>query len=107
MATFTLNGRTFTGASVCVRDNEIWVDGNLVEAGPSNTQRVLEVRVLEGRINDLSADGYITCGAVEGDVSAGGYVTCGAVGGDVSAGGYVRCGTVGGDVSAGGYIRKG
>jgi hypothetical protein len=107
MAIFTLNGHTFTGGSVRVRDNEIWVDGKLVDAGASGEPRVLEVRILEGRINDLSADGYVTCGAVEGDVSAGGYVTCGAVGGDVSAGGYVRCGNVGGDVSAGGYVRRG
>ena len=63
--------------------------------------------ILEGTIENLTADGSVTCGAVTGNVSAGGSVRCDDIGGDVNAGGSVRCDKINGRVNAGGSVRMG
>ncbi len=117
----TVNGRTYTGSSVEVRNGKVYVDGKPADAGDLSGVRVLDVKV-EGVLQELRADGNVeaqeirgfvhaggsvTCENVGGNVDAGGSVTCGDVGGDANAGGSVKCGKVSGKVSAGGSVRHG
>lgn len=104
MGTITINGKTFTGNNVDVVGGRVIIDGVEQMSGQSG---VLEVRVLEGTIHNLKADGSVSCNNVTGNVAAGGSVNCDDVGGNVAAGGSVNCDNVGGKVSAGGSVRMG
>lgn len=110
MATISIGGVKVTGNNIEIRNGTVIVDGVTIN-GVQNTNGVsissggvVEVRVLEGRVENLRADGSITCGNVEGSVNAGGSVNCDAVGGDARAGGSVNCDNVGRNVSAGGSV---
>lgn len=102
MGTININGQTFVGNSITIRNGVVIIDG--VEQGRGLTG-VVDVRITEGTVGKLECDGSVTCGLVNGDVSAGGSVRCDNVAGNVSAGGSVTCDEVGGSVSAGGSIR--
>lgn len=102
----TINGRTYTGNSVEVRNDKVYVDGKLVDAGDLSNVRTLDVKV-EGVLQELKADGSVEAQEVRGSISAGGSVTCGAVGQNVNAGGSVKCGAVGGRINAGGSVKHG
>lgn len=102
MARITIDGRSFQGKSISIRNGVVTIDG-VAQDGTLNG--VVEVRVIEGVLGRLDCDASVTCGPVSGDVSAGGSVTCDAVGGSVSAGGSVTCDDVRGGVSAGGSVR--
>lgn len=113
MATVSIGGVRVTGNNIEIKNGVITVDGIVVD-GVTNTSgvsisaggstQIVEVRVLEGRVENLKADGSINAGSVEGSVQAGGSVNCDAVKGSVSAGGSVNCDDVGGNVSAGGSV---
>ena len=104
-STVTVNGKTYRGNSVEIRsDGKVVIDGKVQDDA---VEGVVEVRVVEGRLNNLKTDGAVTCQNVEGNVSAGGSVRSGNVGGNVSSGGSARCGNVGGSVNAGGSVRHG
>jgi hypothetical protein len=103
MATFTINGVTFSGSNVTIRNGTVIIDGQ-VQEGTLNG--IVEVRIVEGVLNHLTSDASVNCGQVNGNVSAGGSVNCDAVGGNVNAGGSVKCDDVGGDVIAGGSVRR-
>lgn len=90
------------GRSITVRGGELRVDGELVEV--PGIKGAVEIRVLEGMINDLDTDLSVTCNDVQGDIRAGGSVSCDSVGGDVEAGGSVSCDEVQGNVQAGGSV---
>jgi hypothetical protein len=105
MAFLSLNGRTFTGGNISIIGGQVWIDGKRVDGDLDLRGGTLDVRVLEGSIESLKADGNVSCGAVSGSVSAGGNATCDSVGGSVNAGGNVRCDKVGGSVRAGGNVR--
>lgn len=113
MATITIGGVTITGNNIQIKNGVVTVDGVVVD-GVQNTAGMsisaggaVEIRVLEGRVENLNADGSINAGSVEGSVRAGGSVNCDAVKGSVSAGGSVNCDDVGGNVSAGGSVTCG
>jgi len=102
MANIIINGVPYVGDRVEVRGGVVFVDGKQA-AQPTGT--VLEVRVTEGVLQELIADGSVNCGEVRGNVTAGGSVNCDNVGGGVRAGGSVNCDTVGGNIMAGGSVR--
>lgn len=104
MATLTINGKRYTGKNIEVINSRVIIDG--IEVGNDFTSP-LEVRVLEGFVQEIKADGSVMCGHVGGNVSAGGSVNCDAVDGNVSAGGSVNCDDVGGHINAGGSVRRG
>lgn len=105
MNRISINGVTYTGGrSITIVNGTVIIDGKQ-QAVPVNG--VVEVRVLEGSIGELTTDASVSCGEVRGNVQAGGSVNCNAVGGSVSAGGSVNCGSVGGLVNAGGSVRHG
>jgi hypothetical protein len=106
MAKLNIGGISVTGNDISIIDNKIYIDGKLMEDVPTVSQNgILEVKITEGVLENLSADGSVTAGSVKGNINAGGSVNCDCVGGSVNAGGSVRCGRVGGSVSAGGSIR--
>lgn len=105
MATIQINGVTYTGNSVNIINGRVIVDGR--EQDGDKLSGVVEIRVVEGLLQNLSSDASINCGSVQGNVSAGGSVNCDRVGGSVTAGGSVNCDDIGGNVSAGGSIRRG
>jgi hypothetical protein len=119
---FTVNGRTFSGngQSVSIINGRVFVDGKEVDLGGEALSGVVEVRILEGSIQNLRSDSSITVekgdvlgnvdaglsvtvhGNVQGSVGAGQSVTIrGNVGGDVDAGQSVTCSDVKGSVRAG------
>lgn len=89
---------------ITIKDGNVKIGDETVIQGFSDR---LEIRVLEGTIGELNADGSVNCNNVAGNVRAGGSVNCDNVGGDVSAGGSVNCDKVGGSVKAGGSVRIG
>jgi len=103
-STIQINGRTYTGNNVSIINGRVMVDGVSQDEGLTG---VVEVRILEGVLQDLTTDASVTCGQVLGSVKASGSVNCGAVGGTVVAGGSVNCDTVGGSINAGGSVNHG
>jgi hypothetical protein len=105
MASVVIDGKSFNGNNITIRNGRVTVDG-VTQDG--TLHGVVEVRVVEGVLAKLECDASVTCGDVCGSVSAGGSVTCNNVGGHVSAGGSVRAaGKTGGNTSAGGSVRIG
>lgn len=104
MAKVTINGDVVMGSNIHIVGRRVIVDGK--DLGKDFTSP-LEVRVLEGVINELHADGSVNCNDVAGSIRAGGSVNCDDVGGNVSAGGSVNCDNVSGSVAAGGSVRMG
>jgi hypothetical protein len=102
MAKITIDGKSFIGANVTIRNGVISIDGK-VQDGTLNG--VVEIRIVEGVLEKLETDASVTCGAVSGDVAAGGSVNCESVGGDIRAGGSVNArGPAGGSIRAGGSV---
>lgn len=105
MAKFSIDGRDFVGRNVNIdRNGKVTIDG-VVQDG--SLTGVVEIRVTEGVIENLSSYASVRCGEVQGNVDAGGSVQCGNVGGDVDAGGSVQCANVTGSVDAGGSVTCG
>ena len=103
MAKLTINGETFKGDHIKCVNNQVWVDGKLVEHGEV-LGPTLDIHVTGG-LASLVADGSVVCGDVGSNVSAGGSVKCDVVGGNVSAGGSIKCHEITGNVSAGGSVK--
>lgn len=105
MATINIDGRTFSGNNVTIRNGRVIIDGKEQEGAVNG---VVEVRVTEGILDKLETDASVTCGDVRGTVQAGGSVTCNNVGGTIQAGGSVTAkGRAGGTIMAGGSVRVG
>ncbi len=105
-----INGVDFVvGRNVTINGTTVMVDGKIVDANVSASQQKLEVRVLEGTIENLRADGSVSCGDVTGSINCGGSANVdGNVGGSVNSGGSANIdGSVGGSISAGGSVRVG
>ena len=106
MASIKIGGIALTGNDISIINNKIYIDGKLVEDDSIVAKNgILEVKITEGVVENLSADGSVSAGSVKGNINAGGSINCDCVGGSVNAGGSVRCGRVGGNVQAGGSIR--
>lgn len=88
--------------NVRVNGNTVIVNGDVIGTDFKNP---LEVRVLEGAVANIEADGSVHAGEVTGNVSAGGSVHAEDIGGNVSAGGSVKANDIAGNVSAGGSIK--
>lgn len=97
-ATITIDGRTFSGSSISIRNGKVVIDGVEQDGTLSG---VVEVRIVEGAIEHLHSDMSVTCGDVTGNATAGMELHCGNVGGNAIAGMDLKCGTVGGSVNAG------
>ena len=97
----TVNGKTYKGKSVVVRNNKVIIDGKQVD-DKDLPETVLAIEV-KGDLVSLETDASVNCENIKGDVDAGGSVNCGSVGGDVDAGRSDNCGLVGVDVDAAGY----
>jgi len=104
MGTININGQVYRGQNVSIINGVVTVDGVRQDDKVSG---VVEVRVLEGSLVDLTTDASVQCGLVTGNISAGGSVNCGDVRGSVNAGGSVRAGDITGSVNAGGSVRYG
>jgi hypothetical protein len=104
MASVTINGRSYSGNSITIRNNHVTIDGVVQDEA---LKGVVEVRIVEGILGHLETDASVTCGDVREGVMAGGSVSCKAVTGTVQAGGSVSCGPVSGSIMAGGSVRHG
>jgi hypothetical protein len=101
MGTVTVNGKTYVGNNIQIRNGEVRIDGKLQGDKVSG---VVELKVT-GEIGSLDTDASVNMnGTIRGNVSAGGSVNADNIGGSVSAGGSVNCDDVGGRVSAGGSV---
>lgn len=101
----TINGKTYKGNSVVVRNHTIYIDGKKV-TDKDMPETILQIEV-KGTLASLETDASVNCDSVKGNVDAGGSVNCDTVGGDVNAGGSVNCDDVGGNVTAGGSVIHG
>jgi formylmethanofuran dehydrogenase subunit C len=96
----TINGQTFQGKTVEVRNGQVWVDGQLQPEGKLAGQPVLNV-VVTGDVAELeTASGDVSvAGSVGAVTTTAGDVTCGDVRGNLeTVSGDIRCGRVSGDV---------
>lgn len=108
MSTFNLGGRTFRGNNINITNNRITIDGkDVTDEYDTKPTGILEIRITEGIIGNLTTDANVNAGNITGNVDAGGNISCDNVGGNVTAGGNVSCGNVSGSVKAGGNIRHG
>jgi len=104
MATINIDGRTFSGNSISIVGGVVKVDGKVQDGVLSG---VVEIRIVEGVLGNLTTDSSVVCGAVQGNVAAGGSVTAERVSGNISAGGSVDCVVAGKAINAGGSVRVG
>ncbi|HET6607447.1 MAG TPA: hypothetical protein VFG62_12285 [Rhodopila sp.] len=104
MATIIIDGATYSGSTVSIVNGRVTIDGVPKD---TNLSGLVEIRVTEGVLGELSSDAAVFCGEVRGSVRAGGSVHCNNVGGNVNAGGSVNCDNVGGGVKAGGSVHRG
>ena len=102
MAITVINGVKYTGRNISITNGQVIVDG--VPQPDNNLNKVVEVRILEGTVQNLKSDASITAGLVMGNVQAGNSVSCDDVNGSIQAGNSVTCGKVGGSVIAGGSV---
>lgn len=94
----TINGKTYTGNSVEVRGNVVYVDGVRADAKP-NGEGILKVEIT-GSPTSVHCDAPVSItGDVLGNVSSGPATIGGSVKGNVNAS-VVNCGDVGGNVNA-------
>lgn len=94
----TINGKTYTGNSVEVRGNVVYVDGVRADAKP-NGEGILKVEIT-GSPTSVHCDAPVSItGDVLGNVSGGPATIGGSVKGNVNAS-VVNCGDVGGNVNA-------
>ena len=102
MNIISINGVTYTSDT-----GNVSVSGNVVSINSEKIPAtgIVEIRVVEGVINELTSSASVNCTTVNGNVKAGGSVNCENVGGKVRANGSVNCGKVSGNVKAGGSIR--
>lgn len=109
MGIFNFGGKSFSANSLSIVGGRVLVDGKEVSVdGVTGTNtRELIIRIENGSIGELKADGSVNCSDVTGSVDAGGSISCDKVSGNVDAGGSVSCGDVTGDVDAGGSVRCG
>lgn len=103
MSNFTINNRTYSGNSIRVLGNEVWVDGVKVDPRPEPENGILRIDI-NGSVDTLISDANANIHGNVGTVRANGNVQCGNVERDVSAGGNIHCGQVLGNVSAGGNV---
>lgn len=101
MARFSIDGREFKGKNVSIQNGRVIIDG-VTQNG--SLHGVVEIRVIDGVIENLSCDANVYCGDVTGNIDAGGSIQCGNVGGSVVADGSVQCGNVAKNVGAGGSV---
>jgi len=90
----TINGKTYdvSGRNIVVKNDTIYVDGQVVESGLSGIVKI----EFTGDLANLDCTTAVINGNVQGDVD-GTNITCGDVGGDVD-GTNISCGDVKGDV---------
>lgn len=106
MSNFTINGRTYSGNSIRVLGNEVWVDDRKVSPQPEPENGILRID-FHGTIESLVTDASIKVDGTVGTIRTTGNVQCGNVERDVQAGGNVQCGNVLGNISAGGTLVMG
>lgn len=107
MATIKINGVTYSGNNIEVIGTSVSIDGKPVDG---TFKSPLEVRVVEGVLHELKADGSVICGHVTGNVTAGGSVNCDDIDGNVTAGGSVNADEITNPkatIMAGGSVRIG
>jgi len=102
MAKIVINGvEYFSDNSISINGDTVTVDGIEQNAKIPN---LVEIRILEGTIQNLITDRSVTCKNVGGNIEAGGSVNCDDVEGNITAGGSVNCDDVGGNIEAGGSV---
>jgi hypothetical protein len=101
----SINGRVFSGQNVNIAGGHVYING--VRQDGDKLEGVVEVRILEGSVENLQSDASITCGNVGGNVHAGGSVQCDNVKGSINAGGSVQADDVRGSINAGGSVMHG
>lgn len=94
MASIQINGQTFVGNNIVVKNGKVIIDGKeAVDTGSA------EVKVeVTGNVDRLECNTCTITGDVTGDVDAN-TVNCGNIEGDVDAN-TINCGNIGGDVDA-------
>jgi len=106
MGILTINGKTYTGNSIRISGNEVWIDGRKADSQPEPINGVLTVNINRS-IESLYTDFNVNMTGSVGNVDSSGNVNCGNVAGNVKSQGNVICGNVSGNVLAGGnVIRK-
>ncbi|MEC2335199.1 hypothetical protein [Bacillus subtilis] len=116
----TINGKSYSGRSVIINNDQVIVDGVLQTDGFGDVKEIkvdakgfAGILVIEGNATikgnidgQVQTRGSLSCKNIFGDVSAGGSINCEDIDGDANAGGSVNCNCIGGEVKAGGSINR-
>lgn len=101
LADVTINGKTYQGSRVVVKEGLVIVDGKVVE---EQTLGALTI-VVNGTLEQLQSDrSVLVDGDIKGSVSASGTVKAQTIHGDVEATGSVKAGQIHGAVQAVGRV---
>lgn len=97
-SSININGSSFSGSSVTVENDKVYIDGKLVDTGNAREVRV-EIRGDVGSVKTVGGDVYAT-GEVGSITTTSGDVKCIDVKGNVSTvSGDVDCGKVSGRIN--------
>lgn len=106
MGTISINGKTYRGNNITMKNGKVIIDGKEQVDGSKSPE--LYITILEGSIDKVKSDSSIEIiGNIAGDADAGSSLTCGQVGGNVNAGSSVKCDNVVGSVDAGSSVTCG
>lgn len=101
--TITINGEQYSGNSVSIKNNDIYIDG--VKVDRKDRIGKSDGITIKGNVASIITDKSVKVdGVIIGNVKAGGSVSCDDIGGDVVADGSVNCDDIQGNVRAGGSI---
>ena len=86
------------GCNITIEGKRVVIDGKLIT---DKAEGVIELKVIDGTVENITSSASVTAGDVTGDVNADMSVTCGNVGGNVDAQMSVNCQDVSGNAKAG------
>ncbi|QPK89854.1 hypothetical protein IEN91_05295 [Bacillus velezensis] len=97
-----INGKSYSGNNITVVNNQVYIDGELVD--DLNKEKKIEVTVLNNVDKIISDQSINIKGNITGTIEARLNINCGKVNGDVAAGNNVNCDDISGNATAGNNI---
>ena len=102
MGTVNFNGMTFSGNSIAIVDNKVFVDGK--EVSSLNNGTSVEI-VINGDVESVKTNGPVKVYGNAGNIDAGGSVTVSGNAKNIDCGGSASVGgSVEGSIDAGGSV---
>lgn len=103
MGTVTINGVTYTGNNITIRNNNVIIDGKTQYKNKYNNTVNIDI---VGNVQNVNCNGTVSVnGTVIGDIDCGGSCNIdGDVGGSIDCGGSCSAMNIKGNIDAGGSV---